>query len=77
MEYSKFILDSLKANLNSLDSATTWIFVTLLIVVLASFSSDERLEFASFKIDKKYAGPIIYAMLVGLNFQVLKLQRSR
>ncbi|TYA66008.1 hypothetical protein [Seonamhaeicola marinus] len=73
MENNKFILDSLKANLNSLDSATTWIFVTLLIVVLASFGSDEKLEFASFKIDRKYAGPIIYGMLVGLNFQVLKL----
>ncbi|GAA0877319.1 hypothetical protein GCM10009119_02870 [Algoriphagus jejuensis] len=69
----KLMLDGLKANIDALDKATTWIFVTLLIVVLASFRPDDKLEFASFKIDKKNAGPLIYGMLVGLNFQVVKL----
>ena len=71
--YDKLMLAHLKANLDSLESATTWIFITLLIVVLASFRNDDTLEFASFKVERRYGGPIVYAMLVGLNFQILKL----
>lgn len=59
--------------MDSLESATIWIFVTLLIVVLASFRKNDDLEFVSFKIPRKYAGPILYSMMIGLNFQVLKL----
>jgi hypothetical protein len=73
MERKEAMLESLKANMDALDSATTWIFITLLIIVLSSFGSSDKLEFASIKIKKKYGGLLVYGMMVGLNFQVLKL----
>ena len=73
MTKDQLLLESAKAHLTSLESATTWVFLTLLIVVLASFRNEKTLEFASFKVERKFGGPLMYAMLVGINFQILKL----
>lgn len=66
--YLKYIENSLE----QLNKVTSWIFVTLIVMILSNSKSDEY-EFGSIKIKKGQSPLIFYIILCGLNFQILKL----
>lgn len=66
--YLKYIENSL----TQLDKATTWIFLTLMVIILTNSKSEEY-EFGSIKIKKGQSGLVFYIILCGLNFHILKL----
>lgn len=75
-ELDKILLDQLKKNLDSLEKVTVWIFITLIVLFFANLKDEDELEIAGIKIDRKYSGVLLYAVLCCLNFQVLHLLQN-
>jgi hypothetical protein len=65
--YLKYIENAL----GQLDKATSWIFLTLMVIILSSNKTDDY-EFGDIKIKKGQSALVLYLILCGLNFQVLK-----
>ena len=72
----KILLDLLKKNLDSLERATLWVFLTLLIIFFSNIRKESEFEIANIKIDKKHSGIVLYGLLCCLNFQVLHLVQN-
>ena len=70
----KDIIKFIEHSLTSLDKATTWIFLTLMAILLSGNNSEEY-EFGGIKIKKGHSALVFYMVLCALNFQVLKLMQ--
>lgn len=66
------IIKGIENTLTQLDKSTTWIFITLMVVLFSSFQETDEFEIGKFKIKKANSSLIFYIILCALNFQILK-----
>lgn len=66
------IIKGIENTLTELEKSTTWIFITLMVVLFSSFQETDEFEIGKFKIKKANSSLIFYIILCALNFQVLK-----
>ena len=66
------IVKGIENTLTQLDKSTTWIFITLMVVLFSSFQESDEFEIGKFKIKKTNSSLIFYLILCALNFQILK-----
>ena len=65
-------LKYIENSLTQLDKVTTWAFLAIMAIILSNNNSDEYV-FGGIKIKKGQSAFVLYLILCGLNFQVLKL----
>lgn len=66
----------LNKSLDSCDKATMWIFITLIGLLVTSFQKGDTIEVIKLKISKSHSGSLLYVVLIGLNFQVIKILQN-
>lgn len=72
----ELFLAAISATLDSLDKATSWAFVALVATAISGSQGDKKIKIGEIEISSQYAGTVTFAILCGLNFQVLRLLQN-
>lgn len=70
------IIKNIEATLDSLEKVSVWIFLAILISLVSTSASDNKIKIGDFEIDRRYSGISIFILLCALNFYSLKLYNN-
>lgn len=70
------VLSAIGDTLKALNKTTTWSFVFLLATAASALQRGQKIKFGDFEIDTNYAGTLTFALLCGINFEILRLLQN-
>ncbi|MCC7190418.1 MAG: hypothetical protein IT312_16900 [Anaerolineales bacterium] len=72
----ELFLAAISSTLDALDKTTSWAVVALLATAISGIQRDKKIKVGDFEISSKYAGVVTFAILCGLNFEILRLLQN-
>lgn len=72
----ELFLAAISSTLDALDKTTSWAVVALVATAFSGIQRDKKIKVGDFEISSKYAGVVTFAILCGLNFEILRLLQN-